>query len=181
MNRIVPLIIILFFAFSCNRVESPKVQFSKWAQKGVIIDKVNCKSDATQSYCLYLPSYYDFNVTYPAIYAFDPHGNGRIPVELLKRIAEKLGYVVIGSNNSRNGISQSEINGIVNALFSDSQQKISIDPNRIYTLGFSVQGWQLWWPKVTGALKGLFRALQGFSPMESLSAFGLLALRELRI
>jgi hypothetical protein len=140
MNRYYLLILFPVLLGFCNRVDDPKVQFCKWVQKGTVVDKVTCKSDPGQSYCLYLPSTYDDRKSYPTIYAFDPHGKGRIPVVLMKNIAEKLGYIIIGSNNTRNGLSAEEINSIVASLFADTKLKISIDPNRIYLTGFSGGG-----------------------------------------
>ncbi len=124
MNRLVVLLSSILIVNSCKQTENPKEQFVKWAQRGVIIDKVFCKSEPNQSYCLYLPTSYDVNKSHPVIYAFDPHGNGHIPVALMKNSAEKLGYIVVGSNNSRNGLGIDEINSIVNNLLADTQQKI---------------------------------------------------------
>lgn len=137
MNRYCLLFLSLLISVSCKQVDDSKTQFLKWAQKGVVVDKVVCKNDANQNYCLYLPTNYDINKSYPVIYAFDPHGNGHNPVALMKNIAEKLGYIIIGSNNSRNGLRPDEINYIVSTLISDTQQKISINSNRIYMAGFS--------------------------------------------
>jgi len=137
MKRITIILATLFAVLSCKQVDNPKEQFAKWAQKGVVVERVTCKSDPSQTYCLYLPSNYDFNKVYPAIYAFDPHGNGRIPVVLMKGIAEELGYIVIGSNSSKNGLRQDELNHILSTLIIDSQQKVAIDSRRIYLAGFS--------------------------------------------
>lgn len=129
---------LLFLALiSCTREESPKEQFLKWAQKGKITDNIQCKIDPSLTYCVFIPKSYDVSKTYPTIYAFDPHGSGRIPANLMKSIADSLGYIVIGSNNSKNGISAEEINRIVNTLFDDSQTKLAIDPSSIYLVGFS--------------------------------------------
>ncbi len=137
MKRYRILLLVLITIISCKQIDNPKVEFLKWVQKGTITDKVICKSDPNQSYCIYLPTNYDVNKTYPTIYAFDPHGKGRIPVTLMRSITEKLGYIVVGSNNSRNGLRSEEINTIINSLFTDSQQKLAIDSHRIYLLGFS--------------------------------------------
>lgn len=137
MNRLVVLLVFILIGNSCKQIENPKEQFVKWAQRGVVIDKVVCKSEPNQSYCLYLPTSYHVNKSYPVIYAFDPHDNGHIPVALMKNSAEKLEYIVVGSNNSRNGLGIDEINSIVNNLLADTQQKMSIESNRIYTVGFS--------------------------------------------
>ncbi len=129
---------LLFISLiSCTREESPKEQFLKWAQKGKVTDNIQCKADASITYCVYIPTSYDVSKVYPTIYAFDPHGSGRIPVNLMKNIADSLDYIVIGSNNSKNGVSVEEINRTVNTLFDDSQMKLAIDPSRIYLTGFS--------------------------------------------
>ncbi|MFZ4740077.1 MAG: TPR end-of-group domain-containing protein [Bacteroidales bacterium] len=130
-------IIGLIIIISCSSKPNPKELFLKRFKKGSIIDKVECKSTGDQSYCLYMPSAYDINKTFPVIYAFDPHGDGRIPVELLKDIAEKLHYVVIGSNNVRNGLSTDDINYSVSQLLFDTKTKLAIDTTRIYLVGFS--------------------------------------------
>lgn len=129
----------LFFLalISCTSEENPKEQFLKWAQKGKITDNIQCKIEPSITYCLFIPTSYDVSKTYPTIYAFDPHGSGRFPTNLMKSIADSLGYIVIGSNNSKNGTSAEEINRIVNTLFDDSQTKLAIDPSRIYLVGFS--------------------------------------------
>jgi dienelactone hydrolase len=106
-------------------------------EKGVVIEKVVNLTDASQSYALYLPTSYSVEKTYPVIYAFDAHGSGKLPVSMYKSLADKYGYILIGSNNSKNGISWNESQIIANTLFSDSQQRLSINTNRIYVIGFS--------------------------------------------
>lgn len=105
--------------------------------KGKIIENIVNLNDASQSYALYLPSTYSSDKTFPVIYAFDAHGSGKLPVSLYKNLAEKYGYILIGSNNSKNGIPWNQSESIANNLFSDSQLRLSINTARIYLLGFS--------------------------------------------
>ena len=63
-----------------------------------------CTDDTSQSYEVYLPSGYPAQKKWPVIFVFDPHGNGKLAVEHFKEAAEMFGYVVLGSNNSRNGL-----------------------------------------------------------------------------
>ncbi len=72
--------------------------------RGEVIEKVTCKADPQQSYSLFLPSRYDREKKWPILYAFDPGARGKLPVNLFKEAAEKFGFTVAGSNNSRNGI-----------------------------------------------------------------------------
>lgn len=105
--------------------------------KGQVIENVVNLTNASQSYALYLPSSYSSDKTYPVIYAFDAHGTGKFPVSMYKNLAEKYGYILIGSNNSKNGTAWEESQVIASNLFSDSQLRLSINTARIYLLGFS--------------------------------------------
>ncbi len=105
--------------------------------KGQLIENVLNLNDASQSYAMYLPSNYSSDKIYPVIYAFDAHGAGKLPVSMYKDLAEKYGYILIGSNNSKNGTPWDESQIIANNLFSDSQLRLSINTSRIYLLGFS--------------------------------------------
>lgn len=102
--------------------------------RGEVIEKVTCKADPQQSYSLFLPSRYDREKKWPILYAFDPGARGKLPVNLFKEAAEKFGFIVAGSNNSRNGI---QVGPLVAALWADTHERFSIDGQRIYTAGFS--------------------------------------------
>jgi hypothetical protein len=71
--------------------------------KGQVVERIEALNDSSQSYALYLPSNYTPNRKWPVLYAFDPGARGRVPVERFKEAAEKYGWIVLGSNNSRNG------------------------------------------------------------------------------
>jgi hypothetical protein len=133
-------VLILGFCFSllsCKPADNAKKDFLQWAEKGKIIDKVICKDDQSLSYSLYIPSGYDLDHLWPIIYCFDPKGDGKLPVSLFKDIAEKRGYIIVGSNDSKNGTDAGYLNQIINSLFSDTKSKLSIDDKRIYVAGFS--------------------------------------------
>lgn len=105
-------------------------------RNSTLIEKVVCQSNAQQSYALYLPSNYARDKRWPIIYCFDPAARGSLPVERFKDAAEKYGYIVAGSNNSRNGSTEAS-SGAINAMFDDTQARFSIDERRVYTAGFS--------------------------------------------
>ena len=103
---------------------------------GVLLPKIIAAHDARQSYALYLPSNYTAAKHWPIVYAFDPAARGALPVGLLKAAAEKYGYIVAGSNNSRNGSGQLE-GEAAQAMFDDTHARLSIDDRRVYLAGFS--------------------------------------------
>ena len=103
---------------------------------GKMIERVVCLKDAGQSYALYLPPNYATDRRWPVIYAFDPAARGMRPVERFKDAAEKYGYIIVGSNNSRNTPDR-PLSEIISALFDDTLTRFSIDQNRVYTAGMS--------------------------------------------
>ena len=103
---------------------------------GEIADPVKCSADPSQTYALYLPSHYSPDRKWNLILAFDPRGQGRQGVEHLQAAAEKHGYIVAGSNNSRNGPPQVSLSA-AQAMWTDVGKRFSINPKRIYTAGFS--------------------------------------------
>ena len=103
---------------------------------GQLIETVICEGDPAQSYALYLPSNYTAARNWPIIYAFDPGAHGKRPVELYKDIVEKYGFVIAGSNNSRN-FSSDESAKSMSAMWKDTHSRLALDERRIYTSGFS--------------------------------------------
>ena len=104
--------------------------------RGEIVDDVPCQHDASQRYALYLPSYFSLSRQWPVILAFDGGGRGRVGVERYRAAAEKYGYVVAGSNNSRNGPWNVGIDAAA-AMTADIRRRLPIDVKRMYTAGLS--------------------------------------------
>src|SRR5690242_20407365 len=63
-------------------------------ETGKILNNIVCKTDASQSYALYIPSKYKAD-TLPAIYFFDPHADGSLPLQNYKAIADEYGFILI--------------------------------------------------------------------------------------
>src|SRR5689334_578065 len=103
---------------------------------GKVIPNVTCKTDAAQSYALYIPSKGNKELL-PVIYFFDPHADGSLPLNKYKALADEYNFIFIGSNNSKNGNDWSTTENIWSTLFSDTQKRLKINSNRIYTCGFS--------------------------------------------
>ncbi|MEO8711404.1 MAG: hypothetical protein ABI405_04730 [Parafilimonas sp.] len=101
---------------------------------GKIINNVVCKDDTTQSYSLYISS---FNKTNAVIYFFDPHADGALPLKKYKALADEYNFILIGSNNSKNGNDWQTTETIWQTLFNDTRSRLQFNTNRIYTCGFS--------------------------------------------
>lgn len=122
---------------------SPRAEHENPGQKdihqvtGKVISKVNCTWDSSISYALYLPENYNPALRYPLIIAFDSHAAGKLPVDLFSREAEHYGYIVAGSNNSKNGVAWNITSAQYDVMRHDILERLTIDTNRIYTAGFS--------------------------------------------
>jgi len=103
---------------------------------GTIVPRVICGADSKQSYALYLPSNFTSTRTWPIIYVFDPAARGQAAVEVIQLAAEKFGYIVAASNNSRNG-PMGDSAQAVNAMWRDTQQRFPIAEQRRYLAGMS--------------------------------------------
>ena len=115
---------------------SPTIAQTDPIPKGQIVERVEALNDPSETYALYLPSNYTPDRKWPVLYAFDPGARGRVPVERFKEAAEKYGWIVLGSNNSRNG-PWNVVANAWNAMLTDTHQRFSIDDERTYATGFS--------------------------------------------
>jgi hypothetical protein len=114
-----------------------------WAQNtpgsvpvGKIVPKIVCSRNEKQSYALYLPNAFLATRRWPIIYVFDPGGRGEVAVETLRSAAEKYGYILVGSNNSKNG-PQGGASEAAQAMWLDTQQRFPLDESRRYFAGMS--------------------------------------------
>ncbi|MGH9941596.1 MAG: TPR end-of-group domain-containing protein [Pyrinomonadaceae bacterium] len=103
---------------------------------GRIVERVTTLFDAGQSYALYLPSNYTPERQWPILYCFDPVARGAVPVRLFSEAAERYGWIVVGSNNSRNGPLKDSFAAVA-AMWEDAQRRFAVDARRVYTTGFS--------------------------------------------
>lgn len=137
MKQRIPGLYLFAAAFILSLVVSPTARAqSEEIAKGKVIEKVICAGDAGQSYALYLPSSYTPERKWPLLLAFDPAARGRVPVERFKEAAERFGYIVAGSNNSRNG-PEGNPSAAFNAMWRDTRARFAVDERRIYATGFS--------------------------------------------
>ena len=102
--------------------------------RGQVLETVATRDDATQSYALYLPSAYTTDRTWPILIGFHPGARGRAIVDTYREVAERYGFIVVGSNNSRNGPWDVSVRA-ANAMFQDIGQRFAVDGRRIYLTG----------------------------------------------
>jgi predicted esterase len=143
---VIVIALICSFCLSTTAASIPIVAHSTVVQQstaqpgevptGTLVERLICAQDPAQSYALYLPSNYSTDKKWPVLIAFDPGARGKLPVERYKDAAEKWGWIVIGSNNSRNGPMRPSLDAW-KAIVTDSQQRFRIDEQRVYLTGLS--------------------------------------------
>jgi poly(3-hydroxybutyrate) depolymerase len=125
-------VMLVLLAYSA----APATAQTESIPRGQIVERVEALNDSSQSYALYVPANYTPDRKWPVLYAFDPGARGRVPVERFKEAAEKYGWIVAGSNNSRNGPWTVSVNAW-NAMQTYTHQRFAIDEERMYATGFS--------------------------------------------
>ena len=101
---------------------------------GTVHPSVTVLADPSNSYALYLPAAYSPAKRWPLLLIFDPFARGEVSVKLFQEAAEKYGFIVVGSNNSRNFEDPSVT---VRLLWADVNQRYALDPRRFYVAGLS--------------------------------------------
>jgi alpha/beta superfamily hydrolase len=138
-------ILSLLLVFSCASSEPAKngndtVQQSQTVKtefkKGGFTDAI-VAGDPSNSYTVYLPASYDTTKKYPVVIFFDAHANGKLPLNNYKALAEKWGYILVGSNTSKNGLASDYTMNIGNELINEVKKTLSVDEKEIIVCGFS--------------------------------------------
>jgi hypothetical protein len=104
---------------------------------GTVIKNVNCISDPSQSYALYLPKKLRSGRVYPVVFLFDAHARGTLPLEKYKDLSDRYGFILACSNNSKNQLDVNTILSITSNFFRDVIQRLPVDEQNIFTGGFS--------------------------------------------
>ena len=104
--------------------------------KGVVLPRVECRTEHGYSFALYVPKAYTPEKAWPVIFCFAPDGIGDVPVRLLAPAAERFGYIVAASNDSRNGPIE-PIRKAQEVLWKEINARFKVEPKRSYGAGFS--------------------------------------------
>ena len=100
------------------------------------MDTIICIENESYSYALYLPTNYNDSLKWPIIFILEPAARGALATNIFKMAAEKYGYIIACSNDSRNGPFLRNYD-IVEIFTNDVYSRFNIDDKRIYFSGFS--------------------------------------------
>jgi predicted esterase len=107
---------------------------------GQLVEGLRCESDPTQTYTLYLPAAYTTARLWPALLVFDPGGRSRVAAEVFREAAERHGWLLLSSNDTRNGAPPQQNLRALQAMWPEVHLRYATDPRRVYAAGFSAGG-----------------------------------------
>ncbi|UJH69095.1 hypothetical protein [Allomuricauda sp. SCSIO 65647] len=120
---------LLFCVGFCSIAQSPFA-------KGEIIDSITVSGTSNESFALYLPNTYSETHLSSILFVFDPLARGKVGIFPFVTAAEEHGFMVICSNNSRNGPMENNFQ-IAQRLFDHVFKNFNIKENGMYLAGFS--------------------------------------------
>jgi predicted esterase len=104
--------------------------------RGTLVEHVSCPTDPSQTYTLYLPTKYEPTRKWPLLLVFDPGGRAARAAEAFREAAERFGWIVAASENSRNGLWEPTLRA-VNAMWPALMGGYAVDDRRVYAAGHS--------------------------------------------
>jgi hypothetical protein len=104
---------------------------------GEVVRTLSCLSDPSNTYSVYIPKSKLAGKKYPVVFFFDAHARGSLPVEKYKALADRYGFIISCSNNSKNGLDMDAVLNISSTYFSDVLKRLPVDMRNIFAGGFS--------------------------------------------
>ena len=105
-------------------------------KKGSIIDSIPVKNTKTETFALYLPSSFNHQELSSIVFVYDPSAKGKSGIKPFIKASEKYGFIIVCSNNSKNGSNDKNFS-ISNNLFSHVFSFFKIKESEMYLSGFS--------------------------------------------
>lgn len=92
------------------------------------------------SYVIYMPAKLDLTKRHPWILGFSPDGNGLAALAAMKQACDQNNWILVASNNSRNGVDFQIIDPLINDTINSAVRTLPVDPARMYAGGLSGGG-----------------------------------------
>jgi predicted esterase len=140
---------------STRPVAPPRPPAAETVPLATFLDGRPTVADPTAHYTLYLPAAYDPEGSQPVLLIFDPRGRARMAAELFREAADRYGWILVSSNDTRSDTGWEPNEKALAALWPEIH-RLAIDPRRIYATGFSggaIVAWVLAYR--TGGLAGI--------------------------
>lgn len=132
---------------------------------GVMVENRPSLVDPSAKYTLYVPTQATSGKPSPVLLIFDPRGRATLAAELFRAAADRHGWILVSSNDSRSDGPWEPNQKAIDALWPEIRL-LGIDETRIYATGFSggaIVSWFL--AQATGQIAGII-AVGGRLPPE---------------
>jgi predicted esterase len=106
---------------------------------------------------VYVPAHDDPTRLHPLVLAFSPNGRGADAVAVWHRAADANGWIVVGSNNFRNGPYVEHDAALRMETITVVEREYRVDPARVYAAGISGGAMQAY--DIVGDHPGVFRGV----------------------
>jgi predicted esterase len=110
----------------------------------ILMERVGAPGDSSHSSAVLLPTEYSASRRWPVLFVLDPRGRAMPSLERFADAADRLGYVVVSSYDSRSD-STNDVNvQAINAMIATALRRFAVDTTRMYLAGFSGTARQIW-------------------------------------
>ncbi|MBF4516377.1 hypothetical protein IRZ71_08485 [Flavobacterium sp. ANB] len=130
MKNIIYCFLFLLVTF-CNYAQDAPL-----LRTGIINDSVKVVNAPNESYAIYFPKEYDAQIPSAVVFIFDPDARAKIAIEPFILAAETYNYILVCSNNVKNGLVQNNV-ATANRLFDHVLGMYNINMSQLYISGFS--------------------------------------------
>ncbi|MBW8771226.1 MAG: hypothetical protein JF589_15840, partial [Gemmatimonadetes bacterium] len=119
-------------------------QSSAPATPRIVMERVTAPRDSSHSSAVLLPADYSASRRWPVLFVLDPRGRAMPSLERFADAADRLGYIVVSSYDSRSDSSKEVNVGAINAMFATAMRRFMVDTTRMYIAGLSGTARQMW-------------------------------------
>ena len=117
-----------------DNISQPTEVIAPINEAGRIYDRVTKNNS---SYSVYFPATFSEKEKYPALIFLDPHGHGKFPLEKYKSLADRFHFILIGSNDSKNGMNIEQCLKFAGDLFNEASTALPGYKEQVSIAGFS--------------------------------------------
>ena len=136
INQLLPLLLLSFLLSNCDqkKKQNDSVYVSESLPNTIHTTLQPSTKDSTYSF--YVPANHKKNKS-SVILLFDAHGDGMLPITKYKSLADKYDFILMASNQSKNGNPLATNLGYAKNLMENAIDFFHPDSLRIYACGFS--------------------------------------------
>lgn len=139
-----PLRVAVLFAAAIALTLPLQAQQVDSAFKGTVLGRLAAREDSNFHFAAYIPRHYAADHPAPLLLVLDPRGRAEQSIELMVPAAERLGWIVLSSYDTRSDDPHAPNARAVNLMIADALSTFAVDTSRLYIAGFSGTARDAW-------------------------------------